>query len=402
MEKIPDQPPQPKAEDASKDEVFPTIEQKRVMWTALTTLAWAVILGITFGILLALYMLLKVVYPVLLPLGVAAIIAFILDPVLEWLEKHGFSRLASLLVTFSIFVAASVIFLLLVVPPLVREAGQSIKELPETFDDGRAWVIGWLHDHPEVKEYFDQSLPALGNELPKRLGEVGNYLAAPFQTVYSWVGFTIGFLFVPIYVFFLLLEKDKIRDNWREYLPLTRSWVRDELVVVLTEIHYYLAAFFRGQVVVAGIIGVLTSIGLLAIGLPYALLIGFMAGVLSFVPFLGVITSIVPALILAYVHAPDPTWQWLWPLLVIAVFTVVQTLEGTFITPKIIGDQTGLHPMTVILSILIWSLLLPGLLGPILAVPLTATLRVLMYRYVWLRAAPPDARRGASLPAASA
>lgn len=395
MNSVPTEPPPPDGETSPRRQQaeFPTVEQKRILWAALTTLAWAIILGITFAILLGLYAVVKIIYPVLLPLGVAAIIAFILDPVLEWFEKHGFSRLSSLLMTFSIFIVASIVFLLLVVPPLVRQAGQSIKEIPETFDDARVWAIGWLHEHPEIREYVEQSLPALGNELPKRLGEVGNFVLAPFQTVYSWLGFTIGFLFVPIYVFFLLLEKDKIRDNWKEYLPLSRSWIRDELVLVLTEIHYYLVVFFRGQVVVAGIIGVLTSIGLLAIGLPYALLIGFMAGALSLVPFLGVITSIIPALILAYAHAPDPTWQWLWPLLVVAVFAFVQTLEGTFITPKIIGDQTGLHPMSVILSILIWSLLLPGLLGPILAVPLTATLRVLMYRYVWLRAVPDDPRR---------
>jgi predicted PurR-regulated permease PerM len=117
----------------------------------------------------------------------------------------------------------------------------------------------------------------------------------------------------------------------------------------------------------------------LCIGLPYAVLIGAMAIVLTMIPFLGAIVTCVAALLIALVTYGD----WLHPLLVLAVFAVVQTLEGLVISPKIMGDRVGLHPVTIIISVMVGTTLLGGLLGGILAIPLTAALRVVMFRYVW-------------------
>jgi predicted PurR-regulated permease PerM len=117
-------------------------------------------------------------------------------------------------------------------------------------------------------------------------------------------------------------------------------------------------------------------------GLNYALLLGLVAAVLTIVPFLGAIVTFVIAFVLALVQFQD----WLHPLLVVGVFAVVQTLEGLVISPKIIGDRVGLHPLTIIVSVMVGTTLLGGLLGGLLAIPLTATLRVLMFRYVWKKA----------------
>jgi predicted PurR-regulated permease PerM len=123
----------------------------------------------------------------------------------------------------------------------------------------------------------------------------------------------------------------------------------------------------------------LYTIGYFAIGLNYALLIGMMAGVLSIIPYLGAIVTFVIALALAAVQFHD----WLHPLLVLAVFGTVQALEGLVISPKIIGDRVGLHPLTIIIAVMVGTTLLGGVLGGMLAIPLTAALRVLMFRYVW-------------------
>src|SRR5205085_6400062 len=117
------------------------------------------------------------------------------------------------------------------------------------------------------------------------------------------------------------------------------------------------------------------------IGLNYSLLIGMVAGLLSIVPFLGVVISIVPALLLALVQFGD----WLHPALVLGVFATVQFLEGFFISPKIMGDRVGLHPLTIILAVMVGTTMMGGIIGGILAIPLTAALRVLMFRYVWKR-----------------
>jgi predicted PurR-regulated permease PerM len=133
-------------------------------------------------------------------------------------------------------------------------------------------------------------------------------------------------------------------------------------------------------------LGILTGIGLSIIGLKYAVLIGVITATFSIIPYLGVVLSITPALLIAYVQSGG---SWLYVLLTAGVFALVQMAEGMFVSPKVMGDQTGLHPVTIIICILVWSILLGGLMGAILAVPLTATLKVLMYRYVWQPAAPP-------------
>ncbi len=157
------------------------------------------------------------------------------------------------------------------------------------------------------------------------------------------------------------------------------SKFKDELVFVIGAINGYLVAFFRGQVLVAICDGVLYTIGFLIIGLPYAVLIGVMATCLTIIPFLGAITTCVTALVIALVAFGD----WQHPLLVVAVFGVVQALEGTLIQPKIMGERVGLHPVTIIIALMVGTTLLGGILGGILAIPLTAALRVIMFRYVW-------------------
>jgi len=157
------------------------------------------------------------------------------------------------------------------------------------------------------------------------------------------------------------------------------SSFKDEAVFVLTAVNDYLIAFFRGQVLVAMCDGVLYTIGFLAIGLNYAFLVGLMATVLTMIPFLGAITTCVTALLLAFVQYGDVGH----PLAVLGVFAVVQALEGLVISPKIMGDRVGLHPLAIILAVMTGTTLLGGILGGLLAIPLTAALRVMMFRYVW-------------------
>jgi predicted PurR-regulated permease PerM len=124
---------------------------------------------------------------------------------------------------------------------------------------------------------------------------------------------------------------------------------------------------------------VLLTIGFLAMGLNYAVLLGVVAGALSIIPYLGVMLSIIPAVGLAAIQFGD----WFHPLLVLGIFIAVQTLESLFISPKIIGDRVGLHPLTIIVAVIVGTTLMGGILGGLLAIPLTATLRTLMFRYVW-------------------
>jgi len=215
----------------------------------------------------------------------------------------------------------------------------------------------------------------MGKTLPK----VGSWLLDQVGRVAAFFGVLAGLALIPVYAFYFLIEKRAIESKWTDYLPVSDSSFKDELAFVLGSINGYLIVFFRGQVLVALCDGLLYTIGFIIIGLPYAVLLGVMATFLTMIPFLGAIATCVIALILAFANSLD----WQHPLLVMAVFGVVQALEGLVISPKILGDRVGLHPLTIIIAVMVGTTLLGGILGGILAIPLTAALRVVMFRYIW-------------------
>jgi predicted PurR-regulated permease PerM len=220
---------------------------------------------------------------------------------------------------------------------------------------------------------FDSITRWLKDLLPK----AGSWVAAFFAVI-------AGLALIPIYAFYLLLEKRGIQSKWTNYLPVKDSTFKDELVFILQSINDYMIAFFRGQVLVAICDGFLYGIGFCAIHLQYAILLGAAAMVLTIVPFIGAIIIFVTAMIIALVQFGD----WKHPLLVLLVFGIVQTLEGVVISPRIMRGRVGLHPLTIIVAVMVGTTLLGGLLGGVLAIPLTAVLRVLMARYVWKRPLP--------------
>ena len=217
----------------------------------------------------------------------------------------------------------------------------------------------------------------LGNLLPS----FGSWVGEQVGRVTGWVGVLAGLCLVPIYAFYFLLEKRGIQRQWTEYLPVRASWFKDELVFCLRAVNDYLIVFFRSQVLVALCDGVLYTAGFLVAGLPYAFLLGMLATVLTMIPFIGAAVSCTTAVTVAF--AASGSWHL--PVAVLVVYAVVQTLEGLLISPKIMGDRVGLHPLTIIVSVMVGTQLLGGVLGGVLAIPFTAALRVIMFRYVWRR-----------------
>jgi len=233
-------------------------------------------------------------------------------------------------------------------------------------------------------EWIRNALPQAGRNLWEFIRtSVGGFLGV--------FGFMLSMVIVPLYLYYFLTESPKITSGWSNYVPLRASEFKDEVVSVLTEVNSYLIAFFRGQLVVSIINGVATGLGLMIVGVKFGWLIGLSLCVLGIIPYLGIIVCWIPAVLIAsvqgdsYFTSADSPW-WVLPLIVTVIFAVVQQVDGLFITPKIVGESVGLHPMTVIVSVFAWSLIMGGLLGAILAVPMTAALKVLFRRYVWQRA----------------
>ena len=404
----------------------PTPGQARVIWFALSALGAAVIVGVVAAAVWGLGKTLELLSPVLWPLAVAGVIACLLDPVVDFIERRGASRTRAIVPVFSLAAVMVLGLVGSVVPQVVRETGQLMEKAPDYSAKLQRRVQEWINNPPPLLRKFLQFQPRISpiantNSIPgtsaiststnspaepgpaaasspvwsgrlapetlqsatgwlaKVLPRVGSWLFGQVSRVASWFGMLAGLALIPVYAFYFLLEKEGIERSWSDYLPVAKSGFKDELVFVIRSINDYLIAFFRGQVMVAVCDGVLYTIGFFSVGLPYAFLLGVLATVLTMVPFLGAITTCVLALMIALVQFGD----WLHPLLVLVVFAVVQTLEGLVISPKIMGERVGLHPLSIIVAVMVGTTLLGGLLGGILAIPLTAALRVLMFRYVW-------------------
>ncbi|MEY4299897.1 MAG: hypothetical protein RIR25_1133, partial [Verrucomicrobiota bacterium] len=224
----------------------------------------------------------------------------------------------------------------------------------------------------EMTDWFQRKLPDFATS-------AGVFMRQSLGGVLGFAGVALSLLLVPLFLFFFLKDSADLARDWRQYIPLPDSPLKNEVASLVEEINNYLVRYFRGQFLVSLIDGLLIGAALMIMGLNFALLIGLGVGILAMIPYLGVLICWVPAVLIAATQFGD----WSHPLIVTAIFLAMNNLEGFFIAPRIVGDSVSLRPFTVILSVLIWSLVLGGLLGALLAVPLTATIKVLLQRYVW-------------------
>ena len=237
-------------------------------------------------------------------------------------------------------------------------------------------------DAADVRQWMSAQFPKYEQQIPQMLQRVSQVLFKAFGGFLGLFGVLLNAIIIPIYIFFLLTEARNIAKAWADFLPLKDSQFKQEVVSTLGEIQTYLVAFFRGQLIVSSIDAVLITTGLWIMGLNFSVFIGLLVLVLTFIPYLGILICYVPAILIAVVQYGD----FMHPVYVIAIMFTVQTLESTIISPKIVGESTGLHPLTVIISVFAWEIILGGPIGALLAVPLTASCKVIMRRYVWDRA----------------
>jgi predicted PurR-regulated permease PerM len=369
---------------------LPTPDQCRLFWVSLTMIALAALVAVCICAFFGFLQVLSWSYPFLLPLGLAVLVALVCKPVVDFLEARGMPRMPSTLAVCVLLVAAFIIFWAFILPPIYNETVSLVHAMPGLIDNAKKQLLIQTRDTWQVHDWLETNIPVFQRDLPKYAGAALGHILAPVGSAF---GFILGFGFVPIYVFYFIADQDHLAKHWQEFVPLRPGRLRDEAIVVATEFSQVLVNYLRGQIIVAAVNGLLTFVGLTIIGVPYSLVLGVVAGALSIVPFLGIIASILPALILGFISAgddktmiqllPHNSWILVKPLLVLLVFVLVQMSESMFVSPRVQSHSTGLHPLVIILGILIWSMLLPGLLGPIVAVPLTCAIVVLLRRYVW-------------------
>jgi predicted PurR-regulated permease PerM len=440
---------------------YPTPWQRKTMWATLTAVFIVVLITIACSIIWIAANVVSFIQPILIPVAIAVILAYLLDPVVTKMCERGLGRTKAVFTLFAIAFLSITALVAWLAPVVSMQATNVGRELPQYTLKARDTIVdlifkydhafgapstkrdkissptssllNWLFaspspsrqasptpapapappldtattdigpadsttpgpreeisatpekistaDRQRIQGWVQRQLPNLERQLPYISEKIWTLLKHSIGGFLGITGFLLNLVMVPIYLFFLLKESPAIERRWREYLPLRNSPLKTEVAAVLSQINNYIIAYFRGQLLVCLIDGTLIGAALYIYGLNFAPLVGLLVVILTMIPYIGIILCWVPAVLIAVGQWGD----WWHPLFVTGVFLVVQNLEAIFIAPRIVGNSVGLHPMTVIVSIFVWGLLIGGLLGPILAVPLTATIKVLLARYVWGR-----------------
>src|ERR1700726_2891114 len=422
---------------------YPTPWQQKTMWAALTALFVVFLVTVVCAVIWIGANIISYLQPILIPVAIALILAYLLDPLVTKMCKGGLGRAKAVVLIFAIIFLALGGLVAWVVPTISMQSANFAKELPGYTQKARDRVVdlifrydrafgmpssakgksevpttsfvNWLLGSPapraqatataspaatpapgtaappsealaptpssklttaerqRIQDAVQGLIPGLERQLPAWSEKFWNLLKKSIGGFLGVTGFLLSLVLVPIYLFFFLKERPRIEKRWKDYLPLRASPLKDEIAGALSEINRYIIAYFRGQLLVCLVDGTLIGSALTLLGLNFAPLIGLLVVILTMIPYIGIVICWVPAVLVAAFQWGD----WMHPIIVTAIFIVIQNLEGMFYAPRIVGTSVGLHPMTVIVSIFVWGLLIGGLLGPILAVPLTAAVKVL-------------------------
>ena len=423
----------------------PTPWQRKMIWAAVTAFCIVLLAAIVGAAIWAAATVIAFLQPILIPIAIAAILMYLLDPLVTKMCRGTLSRTKAVALIFVIAFFAIGGLGAWLIPTISIQSANFARQVPTYTEHVRDYLVDMIYrfdktfgvlgaahgksastsltnlligpvrsptphqqsptpsaspeataqateviapsppklttaERQRIQAYVEKQMPKLQQALPNVLAKLWDILKTSIGGFLGITGFLLSLILVPIYLFFLLNEKPRIQARWREYLPLRPSPLKKEIADTLSDINRYVTAYFRGQLLVCLVDGILIgTILTIYPGLNFAAVIGALVVVLTMIPYIGIVVCWVPAVLIAAFQWGD----WMHPIIVTVIFLVVQNLEGMFYAPRIVGNYVGLHPMTVIVSIFAWGLIIGGVIGPLLAVPLTATVKVLLARYVW-------------------
>lgn len=343
------------------------------------------VVRILFGavFVVGLFYLIYILRGALLPFLVAWIVAYMLNPLVEY-NKRVFKlkgRVLAITLTFVEVLVTFALLCVLVLPSVIDEIGVMRKLLSDYVYNSSSipFVPQEVHDFIQQNVDFSQLSSLLSRE--QWLSIIEDSFSGAWGFITGSVGEIINivsWLIVLLYIVFILLDYDKILVGFQRMIP---QKYRPTVVSIVNDVEVSMNRYFRGQAVVAGLVGILFCIGFLIVGLPMAIVLGLFIGLLNMVPYLQLV-GFIPTILLCLVSASETgTNFWLLFGACILVFIVVQLIEDIFIVPRVMGKVTGLNPAIILLSLSIWGTLL-GFVGMIIALPLTTLCLSYYERYV--------------------
>jgi predicted PurR-regulated permease PerM len=329
------------------------------------------------GVIILAYLMLRLmvyVNPIVPPLLIAIAVVYLLNPLVSALERRGVPRVAGAGIVYILFLCIVALVVSLLVPVVARQVSQVIDHFPDYLADGQAFVRdiaarfgqepNFRLDAEQVREWLSAS---------ENRGTVTRYLTGLRSVTTSVISGLIIFVLGPVMAFYLLVDLPRLRRGAMALVPPGR---REEIKGLMDRIGQAVGGFFRGQLLVALFVGVASSIGLWAIGLPFWLLVGMVAGIFNLVPLVGPFIGGGLAVIIALVSG-EPL-KALWAALVLLA---VQQVDNHLISPNVMGRTVQLHPVVVMLALLVGASF-AGLFGMLVIVPLVAVAKI-VFLFIW-------------------
>ncbi|MHC2994785.1 MAG: AI-2E family transporter [Candidatus Atribacteria bacterium] len=329
------------------------------------------IISMSIGLAILFYVLSKLKW-LFIYFSFALMLAYFFDPLYKFLLNKKAPKVLAIIIVFGIIIALLFLTIFFLIPSVINQLNILYKEIPNFINNYQTLILSLK---PQLSKFID---PAdVETLLKENLSELQKNVLSFSQTIIIYLSnivssITFGIVIVPLILFYLMRDILIFKENLYIFVSKEK---KKEFKEVVEEIDRIVSGFIRGRIIVCFIVGTLIGIGLYFLNLKFALIIGIVSGIFNFVPYLGPIVGV----ILALIFALGSTW---WVLLMIVVlFVLVNQLEAIYLNPNILGKGLGLHPLTVILSMLICGQLL-GILGVLVAVPLAAILKVLAIRYL--------------------
>jgi predicted PurR-regulated permease PerM len=321
---------------------------------------------------------------VFLQLFIAFAMAYILNPAVVFLENKRVSRIVSILIVFCTALVFCSGFTIFLVVSISGELSNIQLNLPgyaqHLYEISPATIKSYLGiETPEKLNFrLNELLQQARSMSPDLIKPLLAFLQKAFSSTIGLILALLGYFIIPVYLFYLLADWPQLKQFVESFIP---ERYRNAYAEKLGEVDTVLAGFIRGQLSVCAILAVLYSIGLYFIGIDLAIAIGTLAGITFIIPYVGTVIGIILSVIMAFLKFHDI----LHPLLCLGWFCLVQGLEGMVITPKVVGDTVGLHPLVAIVALLIGGQVF-GIMGMLLAVPVTAILQVFLRSLtIWYR-----------------
>jgi len=312
--------------------------------------------------------------PILTPFAVAALLGYLGDPLVDRLEERGFSRTTSVVLVFVAMSLVIILVLLLLVPILEAQISQLVRDLPRYVEWFRTRLEPLLAQTFGIQTEGLLDLSHITGMLKEHWQAAGGFAASAVASVsksgLAVVAWLINLALIPVLTFYFLRDWDGFIARVSEVIPRSLSGTVTGLAYQSDQV---LGGFLRGQLLVMASLATIYTVGLWLVGIDYALLIGMGAGLVSFIPYLGTITGLVAGLVAALVQHHDI----LHVALVLMVFGIGQVAEGFVLTPKLVGDRIGLHPVVVIFAIMAGGQLF-GFVGVLLGLPIAAIVMVIL------------------------